>query len=377
MASRWIILYSLVWLSYHASIAQTADTTSLFSIGLRAHRSFIIQHSGKLSDAVTASNPWIVETDFNWHLRNPNTVEYCNCYPRAGLSLHYTNFDMPEILGSALSVYAFIEPYILAQKRLNYSIRFGLGPSFLTTLYDEESNPDNLYFSAPVSFLVLLNFNVNYRLTTRLNLHATASYNHISNGGYSEPNLGMNFPSLSIGADYSFSDISFQPPATAAYDPARAGVQKKNRVSMVTGLSAKPTTSGLTEKRYPVYVVGVNYSRTVARIVALNAGAEWVSDRSLYHSLRERNITDQDGGYSGHNRLGMLVGVDWLFGRFVFYQHLGVYVYSPVKAESKIYQRYGLSLYLSKNLFAGINIKAHGQDADFMDVRVGYAVGQW
>src|SRR3990172_3906259 len=109
----WILTVSILWLSAANTYTQVSDSSSaLFSVGARVHRSFIIQHTKKLSREITASNPWMIEADLNWHLRKQNTWEYCHCYPRTGVSLLYTNFDMPLILGSAFSVYAFIEPFI-------------------------------------------------------------------------------------------------------------------------------------------------------------------------------------------------------------------------------------------------------------------------
>jgi hypothetical protein len=102
---------------------------------------------------------------------------------------------------------------------------------------------------------------------------------------------------------------------------------------------------------------------------------EWVNDRSLRMALRENGTMSSQGEYPDHNKVGALVGIDWLFGRFVFYQHLGIYVYSPVETPSPVYQRYGLNFRLTRNLFAGVNIKAHGQDADYLDVRIGYSIG--
>ena len=360
-----------LWIFTGTAFSQVSDSSSaLFSVGVKVHRSFIIQHTRKLSREVTASHPWMVEADLNWHLRKRSTWDYCHCYPRTGISILYTHFDLPDILGSAISVYTYIEPFIRAEYKLNYSIRFGLGPTFLTKLYDAETNPDNLFFSSPVSFLALLNASVNYRINPRLTLRASGSYNHISNGGYSEPNLGMNFPSINIGLDYSF-----QPIELPAREPSTVKnlLIKKQRIFVVMGLSAKPTTSGLREKRYPVYVAGVNYSRTVGKILALNGGVEWVNDRSLRQALRDNGTVNGDGNPPDHNRVGVLAGVDWLFGRFIFYQHLGIYLYAPVKAQKAVYQRYGLNFRFSERMFAGINIKAHGQDADFMDVRLGYA----
>jgi len=373
MASRFVIVVLIAWVITERASSQVTDSSrALFSVGMRIHRSFIIQHTKKLSSEVTGSYPWMAEADLNWHLRNRNTWEYCSCYPRTGISILYTDFNMPTILGKAASVYAFIEPFIAAEHRLNYSIRFGIGPSYLTRTYDEETNPDNLFFSSPVSFLVLLNASVNFRITPRLTFRATGSYNHISNGGFSEPNLGMNFPSIALGMDYSFSPAELPHRDASFAWRSQAGRQ---RVDLLAGLSAKPTTSGMDEKKYPVYILSANYSHAVGKLLALNGGMEWVDDRSLRMALRENGTVNNSGNFPDHNRAGVLVGMDWLFGRFVFYQHLGIYVYSPVKPPSAVYQRYGLNYRFSRQLFAGVNIKAHGQDADFMDVRIGYAIG--
>ena len=71
--------------------------------------------------------------------------------------------------------------------------------------------------------------------------------------------------------------------------------------------------------------------------------------------------------------LAPLIGHDLLLGRFNFQIQLGAYVYSPFKRRDPVFQRYGLSFYATKSFFAGINLKAHRQVADFLDVRVGYS----
>ena len=340
----------------------------LVIIGARFHKSFVIQHTPKLKDEVTQSNPWCIEADLNWHLRKKNIWYYCYCYPRTGISLRYTNFDLPEVLGSAVSVYPFIEPYIRPEKDLSFAIRFGIGPAFLNKVYDEETNPDNLFFSSHISFIALLNFSCNYRLTERMNLRFAANFNHISNAGYSEPNLGINFPSLNAGLDYCLSVPEF---IDREKDPDIVLVDKKNRFDLVGAISAKPSRIGKFEKRYPVYGLSVNYSRAVGRILAMAGGAEWVNDLSLEQRFVEDSITDAQGEYLDHNRVGALAGIEWLFGKFIFYQQFGYYIYAPYKEKGSLYQRYGLNFKITDHLFAGINIKAHAQDADFMDVRMG------
>ncbi len=342
---------------------------SLFIIGARAHYAFIIQHTPKLKDEITQSKPWSVEVDLNWHLRRRSVWDYCYCYPRTGISVMYTDFALPRVLGSAVSIYPFIEPFIRPEKRLNFAIRFGIGPAFMTKPYDDVTNPDNLFFSSTLSFVALLNFSANYRITDQLSFRLAGNYNHISNSGYREPNLGINFPSVNAGFDYSLKTTEFE---DREKDPGVVLNPKKNRVDFVGLISAKPTRPGKKEKRYPVYGLTTTYSRVVGRIFALTACAEWVNDLSLKEKIREDNIVDESGDYPDHNRIGALAGVEWLFGRFIFYQQFGCYLYAPVEAKNKLYQRYGLNFKITNHIYTGLNIKAHGQDADFMDLRVGF-----
>jgi len=352
-----------------SSYSQEEDLeSSLFIIGLRYHYSDIIQHSPKLTDEVSSSNPWSIEMDFNWHLRKRGLWIYCYCYPRTGISLMYSNFAMPDVLGSAITVYPFIEPFIRGHKPLNFSIRFGIGPSYMTKVFDEETNPNNLFFSAPLSFLAMVNVGINYRATDRLNFRISGNYLHISNGGYTEPNLGINYPSVSAGVDYSLRPTRFE---ERDKDPDVVLNPRKNRFDVVTFFSAKAIAHGK-DKRYPVYGLSLGYSRVIGRLAALSGGIEWVCDRSVRQKIREDNAIDSSGNYIDHNRIGALVGVDWLFGRFIFYQQFGFYLYSPAKAKNFMYQRYGINFKISDHMYAGINIKAHGQDADFMDFRMGF-----
>jgi len=339
---------------------------ALFIVGLKAHYGFIIPHS-KWVEPVSHTNPWGIEADICWHLRKKNYWNYCFCYPRTGISVYYSNFANPDVLGSAIAIYPFIEPYIRAEKPLNFSIRFGIGPAIMTNVYDSISNPTNLMYGSTLSFIALLNFSINYRIDNKFMVRLTGNYNHISNGGLKEPNYGINFPTLNAGLDYSFTTTCFE---DREKDPGIVLNPKKNRFDLIFLFSGKPIAHGV-DKRYAVFGFCGNYSRVLGRIFAITGGAEWVSDRSLRERIRIHNVVDESGEYIDHNRAAILAGVDWLFGRFIFSQQMGIYVYNPYGARNPIYQRYGITFKISDHFLTGINLKAHANDADFMDMRIG------
>ena len=364
MKKAFLILFS-VFTFYTLAGQEARPPQNSLSLAARAHYGFIIPHSRAIKE-ISDSNPWGVEGEFAWHLMRENIWRYCYCFPRTGFSLMYMNFDNPEILGYSLSLVPFIEPYIRADKKLNFSLRFGMGPSFVNRVYDEESNPDNFFFSSHISFLILLNFGINYRIDPQWTARVAFNYNHISNGGISLPNTGMNFPSLNVGADYRFQNTCCPDYSKEA---GRDLYKDRNWINVYLLGTAKNAEKG-EEKWWPVYGAGAYYSHLVARILAVSVGTEWISDHAVKENLR-RMYEDLPEDPPDHNRAALLAGIEVLFGRFTFIQQFGLYYYAPNPARNLIYQRYGLNFRWTDRLYTGINIKAHGHVADLMDFRLG------
>ena len=335
------------------------------SMGIRGHYGFIIPHSQAIAGIANA-NPWSLEADLAWHLMRERIWKHCYCYPRTGISLNYINFGFPEVLGHSLAVYPYIEPYIRPQKSFSISFRFGMGPALLSKVYDSESNPDNFFFSNPLSFIVVVNAALNYRLNSRLTTRAAFNYNHISNGGLSQPNVGMNFPTANLGFDYSFTDVCIP---RRDKDTARVLYPDKFWWDAYL-LGAMKEVDKEEEKSYPVFGAGIVYHILVGRVLAINGGTEWISDYTVKEQIR-REYTHDPASAPDHNRAAALLGFNLLFGRFSFMHQWGMYYYAPYPARHQVYQRYGLNLRFTQKLYIGINVKAHGHVADLMEGRLG------
>lgn len=111
-----------------------SDEKSPFIMSLRLHYGMIIPHSDKI-EHLSHTEPWGVELDFSWHLTRRNIWEYCFCYPRSGISLFYTNYGNPEIIGSSISLYPYIEPFIGAQRKMNFGWEGLFYPNNLEYIY--------------------------------------------------------------------------------------------------------------------------------------------------------------------------------------------------------------------------------------------------
>jgi hypothetical protein len=343
---------------------QCQERQSSLIIGFRPHYGFIVKHTGKL-EGLTKTYPWGLEADASWQFMSERSWQYCFCYPRTGISFLYTNFANPEVLGSSFALYPFVEPSINGDRKLHATVRFGMGPTYLNNTFDSIENPENKFYSSAISFIVHADFGLNYVVNERLFLRLSADFNHISNGGIKNPNLGINFPSASFGIEYNLNPLPY---ISWTKDKSIKLIPYNHRIDLTVFATGKTAVKG--HERYPVYGICTGFSYVVGRQHAVSLAAEITADLAEGELIMKDSLMKGDE-FIDHKYVALLAGHELILGRFNFYQQLGVYLYSPYKRRDKVFQRYGLNFYLTKKLFIGINIKAHRQVADFLDFRTG------
>ncbi len=354
-----ILCISLVWDGYGSG--QTDSTNVPLSIGLKAHYGFVIIHSQHLRP-IQDSYPFGIEANIMWHYNRKRSYNQCLCFPRLGLSLSYWDFDNPDVLGHGLNLMFMVEPFFGMNDKLSFSFRAGLGISHASMPYHSKDNPNNMSYSTYFNFPLSLAATLNFRLNKNALINLSANYNHISNGGIKEPNKGINYPMISLGFDYYLRDGDFSP------YKARDWKQKTKKRNLyyfeLFYTSQRYDTLGV-DKKYPIIGLTFRFSRQVSRINAINIGAEVLNDWRYKEKMqRENKNTD-------HRLAGLMIGNDFLLGKFVFYQQFGLYVYNPHKDET-FFQHYGLLFRFNNCLAFGIGLKAHGHVADFLNIRVGF-----
>lgn len=356
-----MFFYFCALIPIQAQIDSISQTRTPIALGLRGHYGFIIPHSDVIKEQAN-SNPWGFELDAALHLISEKSWKNFTSFPRVGATLSYINFNNPEVLGSAINLGAYFEPIIAVRNRLNFSFRLGLGISYLNRVYDVETNPENQFYSSPISFLLFVNGMINYRIRPHLQARAGFFYNHISNGGIKQPNKGINFPTASLGIEYILNPYDFR---ARVKEDWRLLYPERFKIKMALFGTAK-TLNNEDNRRFGIIGTTVYGSYVVGRMSALTAGLEWVVDYSLREKLRRENLGND------FQKGSLNIGHDLLLGKFIFSQQVGLYLYRDFFDKPFYYQRYGLSYQINPHLFAGLQLKAHGDVADFMDFRVGY-----
>jgi hypothetical protein len=315
---------------------------------------FIIPHSQDLKP-ISQSNPYGVNLHYQVLNTSKKSWDACNCFHYLGAQLSYHNFANPDVLGSAISLSGTFEPILWRKGRVSFNLLTGGGVSYLTEYYDEVENPENVFFSKPINFLLFVTPKFEYRFSENWSAHISFAYNHISNGGQSQPNKGMNYPMWGIGLN-RYSDLQVFP------NYVKKSLLENWNWYLESGFttSVSAWSSG---RKLVIALVGGTH-RSVSSINALGAGIETVIDYSL----------EVENNRSEAIMPAPFIANHFIFGRVDFSQRMAIYTRKPdgYNDDFSFYQRYLLMYRFDGNLSLGFSLKAHGHIAEHMDFRIGW-----
>lgn len=368
---RWLLRWLIFQLPVSGILAQKNDSTPIpaklpgvFSIGLAIHHGFIFAHS-PLVENTKGANPTGVEVSFNWQRNDAVTWDLCNCYPTKGLLIAYYDYDT-RILGKSISASYFLEPNYKLGKRNFFSIKGGAGLAYLTHPFDSVKNPTNQSYSTGVSGYLLFGIGLWFRFSDHWWLNGSVNYQHISNGGLSQPNKGINWPTAGIA-------IRYQKDTRHYYTGLRTKERfwKNNSLRWdiaVFGMAKKGADELGRRKRLPLVGVSLQGSKQVGRINMLTLSTEIFHDEALRIQLK------RDSSDASAIRSGLAVGHEFILGKFLFSQRLGIYLFDQTPYYDRIFHRWGVHYMMGKHLGVGFNLLAHRHVADFIDLRLSYSL---
>jgi hypothetical protein len=111
----------------------------------------------------------------------------------------------------------------------------------------------------------------------------------------------------------------------------------------------------------------VQIGKQVGGINQLNGGVEWSYDATISKRLKTDSL---DGSAQ---KLALLGGHEFLLGRFIFSQQIGVYVFQQNPYYDSWFHRWGLLYRAGRHYGLGFSLKAHKHVADYVDLRMVYS----
>lgn len=337
-----------------------------FYVGLKPHYGFVVPHSRNVVD-ISSAHPYGTEIEAGFHLFARPDLSLREPLSKAGVSLMHVNFDYPQVLGSSTSLIVFAEPFINYSGFVLVSIRVGLGASYVSKVFDENSNPENLFISSHLSIMTHLDLYLSRYINRNWFVMAYAKYNHISNIGIKEPNKGLNFPVFGLGAGYAFDPVIF--PEVSGKD---AGQKLLTLSASVYGSMYKSEGSDAIKDGKPAIGAMILAGTRVSRLNGFSLGLEGHANYRRKQQMEHENLPVD------YRELSFLAGHELILGDFVFSQHWGTYIYAPYYGtdyqDKQFFQRYSFTYGLTENFSMGMSIRAHGKTALNFNLLLSYEI---
>ncbi|MCC5932207.1 MAG: acyloxyacyl hydrolase [Cyclobacteriaceae bacterium] len=330
-------------------------------LSFRANNGFIIPHSQDLKP-ISTTNPVGFHVEWSRLHLDKKYWDHCNCFYQLGVGFSHYNFRNPEVLGTANNLRFHFEPYLLRHNRLQLTLKSGIGISYLSRVYHEEQNPENIFFSRPLSFMMFTGLHLGYQVSAQYSISMDAIYNHISNGGVKQPNKGMNFPMFGVGIHYRPKDFDWP-----SHEPDN---RFRGKTRFYTGIfgSLETARADSVFQDQTSYIKGIQFGaiHPLSYINAIGIGSEISYDGS-YAIRRNRG--------EGMNPFiaSLLVQHHLIIGNIMFNQQLGWYaLHINENSSRKFFQRYALNYLFKNGFYLGASLKAYGHVAQNMDLQAGF-----
>ncbi len=353
-----------------------------------AHSGFIFVHTKQVENT-RGAKPKGIEFEYSTQLNDSATYQHWGFYTRSGYTFSYFDFGT-KILGKSLSAGYFIEPIYKLGKRSDLRIKGTVGLSYLSNpgtedIYSTHFDTSNHTYSSYVNAFLQLGISYGYQINNHYTLQLKGSYNHNSNGGFTKPNRGINFPTASIGLLYHTQSNHLK-----KYKRIKQHEWKLLKPSLTVGFFATPK-EGYKEKYQRKLVIG-GWAQVAKQVSSFNAvtgtveayydGALALTKSSGYMDITTNTLISDK---SSNKFVSMAVGNEFLINKFTFFQQFGYHLLNDTKLYNQYYrkgqgnignwyQRYGLNMRVAPKWQVGFSLLARGSVADFIDLRCMYRI---
>jgi len=290
-------------------------------------------------------------------------------YPQWGVGLMYGNTGSRQYMGNMTALYAYLNLPVIRAGNYNANFLVGTGPGIISKPFDINSNPKNTLIGTRLNAFINLGFQNELRLSKHVFLNAGLNFLHLSNGGTTLPNLGINTPSITAGLRYAFNKPDTSDIVSLAH------YYKKFIFKIFTSVSLKqaPWIGG---NYYLINVLQPEITYHLNPKYSYGLGMMFTYNRSLDFFPLENPSYEKRG--QKKLQIGTYATYEHFFGRLSVPLQLGVYVYNRAKARV-LFQQFGLRYRLKSeystainNLSAELLLKSHMGQADFIHIGFGY-----
>ena len=347
MSIRLIVFASFVFIILN--VASQNDSKYSFETNLSYGR--LLAHRTVMKNLIE-NNSYSLESTVNFNTNGSKLYERYYHYPSFGITINYTHSGNNEQIGSIISSYAF---FTLPLNKTKNAMRFklGLGVGWIEKIFDLETNFQNIAIGSHINTNIQIKFEKTINLKNLKQLKFALLLNHLSNGSFKTPNLGLNFIQLQTGYLIGFFQNKI--------DTTRL-VQLKNKPTQLVlyNSSAFKENQAPENKKYYINETTLQFSFRKGLKTSFFTGTDIIVNNSLIDFNKNKL---QVGVFAGHiMHLDKLkIGVQ-----------LGSYLFNRKDKSESIYNKLFCEYELHKKVFARLSLKSHWAKADFFSLGIGY-----
>lgn len=358
---RYSIFSLFIFLS-HFSFSQTKYDG--WSVGASAQYGFILSHRHNMGHLVRGHTP-AYELTVSKQTFGAKYWQQHYHYPVIGYSFIYINLKNDEQLGTALALYPHISFMQNRQRKFMRYFRIGCGAGYISKVFDRIENNKNTAIGSHINIFINFTYGFRWMLHRSFSLNGGLSFMHFSNASFTAPNLGINLPTIHLGATWHFSggkDVYKKDSITQPRD-------RKWHYSVILSGGLKEITPAGGPK-YGIGSLNAEVIKPVSRKSRIGLGLDIFYDASIERKLK-RSGKDYSGMFATV-RPGLHFHYELKISEFSMLFDVGGYLYSRWTEDGYIYARSGIRYRVAKHVLIGLALKTHYFKADFAEWGVGY-----
>lgn len=285
-------------------------------------------------------------------------------YPDYGIMYWFSDFQNKKILGYGHGFMPYINfPIFNFSPKIYESFKLAAGVGYLTKKHNRLTNYKNFIIGSDLNAAINMHFNTTFLLHDRFNIRTSIGLTHFSNGSFRQPNIGINIPSLKIGARYNFGrEEEFK---RAENKP----IDKSLNYSILSGFGIKEIWGRPEKEKHIVYFLETNISKPLSNKSSIAAGVDFFYDESDFILLDKDSITYSKGEII---KPGFHLAHDLKISNLSIVFLTGRYIYEKEKSDERLYTKLGIRYTFKEHLMLELSLKAHLATAEFIGYGIGY-----
>lgn len=296
-------------------------------------------------------------------------------YPYINYNILYSPLTGHEHLGKVYAVY----PSMAIPLHQNYNryitFNIGLGLGYITKHFHPTENYKNLAIGSHFNIFINLMFDYKYHVNTLTDLSVGLGLVHLSNGGMASPNYGLNFPMASLGISKKISRENRRLYPRRPQIPLFGYKDNKIYIYNLHAAYATKDMGNIIGEQYQVFSGSLSILKRLDKVNAVGLSLDGMYDEYSKDYLT-RKLDTTELSFNQVFRLGISPTYEVRFSKLIASMGVGYYISGEKSTNTEFYETVALKYIAYKNLYAIVNLRAHGARAAYLGFGLGYRL-EW